>query len=89
MNEAKAACEDLRELRCAERLDNGFSTTYTVDDISGNYSATITGGDGLAFISSTHSREDAGTAWNNRVTDGVVPSVKVILSQLFTLKLYN
>ena len=70
VNEARAAVDDLRELRCQDRLDNSFSTTYSVDDISGNYVATITGGDGLAFASASHTREDAGTAWSNRVTDG-------------------
>lgn len=69
-NEARKAVSDLRELRCADRLDNSFSTTYSVSDISGNYVATITGGDGVAFISNSHTREDGGTAWNNRVTDG-------------------
>ncbi len=70
VNEAKAACNDLRELRCAERLDNSFSSTYVAEDISGNYMVTITGGDGAALISASHSREDSGTAWSNRVTDG-------------------
>lgn len=69
-DEARKACSDLRELRCADRLDNSFSTSYTVQDISGNYVATITGGDGLAMISASHTREDGGTAWSNRVTDG-------------------
>lgn len=64
------AVSDKREQLCADRLDNSFSTTYTVQDISGNYTATITGGDGLAFITPSHTREDGGTAWNNRVTDG-------------------
>lgn len=68
--EARKACSDLRELRCAERLDNAFATSYTANDISGNYPVTITGGDGAALISASHSREDGGTAWNNRVTDG-------------------
>jgi len=68
--EARKACSDLRELRCADRLDNAFATSYLASDISGNYSISTTGGDGLAFISSTHTREDGGTAWNNRVTDG-------------------
>ena len=70
VDEARSACSDLRELRCADRLDNSFSTTYAVNDISGNYVSTITGGDALAFISASHTREDGGTAWNNRVTDG-------------------
>ncbi|MEK7178336.1 MAG: hypothetical protein AAB721_01620 [Patescibacteria group bacterium] len=69
-NEARRACTDLRELRCADRLDNSFSTSYTAADISGNYSVTITGGDGLAYITATHTREDGGTSWSNRVTDG-------------------
>lgn len=68
--EARNACADLRELRCAERLVNSFSTSYTAEDISGNYSITTTGGDGLAMISASHTREDGGTNWNNRVTDG-------------------
>jgi hypothetical protein len=70
VQELRASCEDLRELRCADRLDNSFSTSYGVNDVSGNYTATITGGDGLAFISAVHTREDGGTAWINRVTDG-------------------
>jgi hypothetical protein len=69
-DESRKACADLRELRCADRLDNSFSTSYTAQDISGNYSVTITGGDGLAFASAVHTREDGGTAWSNRVTDG-------------------
>ena len=69
-DEARKACSDLRELRCAERLDNSFSTSYSANDISGNYVVTITGGDALAFITPTHTREDGGTSWSNRVTDG-------------------
>lgn len=68
--EARAACADLRERRCADRLDQSFSTSYLAEDISGNYTITTTGGDGLSFISASHTREDAGTAWSNRVTDG-------------------
>ncbi len=68
--EARKACSDKRELLCADRLDNSFATSYSVSDISGNYTATITGGDGVAFISASHTREDGGTAWGNRVTDG-------------------
>ena len=71
VGEARNACADLRELRCAERLDNSYSSTYNVSDVSGNYLATVTGGDGQPFIGASHTREDGGTAWNNRVTDGV------------------
>ena len=69
-SEARKAVSDKRELLCADRLDNSFSSTYTVQDISGNYLATITGGDGGAFVTASHTREDGGTAWGNRVTDG-------------------
>lgn len=69
-DEARRACSDMRELRCAERLDNSFSSSYTAQDDSGNYVVTTTGGDGSAFITNSHTREDGGTAWGNRVTDG-------------------
>lgn len=68
--EARKACSDLRELRCADRLDNAWATSYSAQDISGNYSVSTAGGDGSAFITTSHSREDGGTAWNNQVTDG-------------------
>lgn len=69
-DEARKACADLRELRCADRLDNAFSTSYSAADISGNYSVITSGGDGVAMISNAHTREDGGANWNNRVTDG-------------------
>jgi len=69
-SEARNACADLRERRCAERLDNAFSTSYTAEDISGNYAVSVAGGDALAFISASHTNESGGTAWGNRVTDG-------------------
>lgn len=68
--EARRAVADMRELRCAERIDNMFSSSYTAEDITGNYVVTTTGGDGQAFITNAHTREDGGTNWNNRVTDG-------------------
>lgn len=68
--EARKAVEDKREQLCADRLDNSFSTSYTVTDISGNWTATTSGGDSAAFISNSHTREDGGTAWDNRITDG-------------------
>ncbi len=68
--EARKACSDLRELRCADLLDNSFSTSYQANDISGNYPVTVSGGDGVAFISASHTREDGGSNWNNRITDG-------------------
>lgn len=65
-----AACNRKREVLCADRLDNSFDATYTVSDENGNYTATIAGGDAVAMISNAHTREDGGTNWNNRVTDG-------------------
>lgn len=70
VREANQAVEDVREQLCADRLDQSFATSYTAVDPSGNYVVTTTGGDGLALISNSHTREDGGTAWNNRVTDG-------------------
>lgn len=65
-----AACERKREQLCADRLDNGFSTSYTVTDENGNYTMSITGGDGVALFSAAHTREDGGANNNNIVTDG-------------------
>lgn len=71
-SEARKACSDLRELRCADRLDNAYSTSYSANDNSGNYTVTLTGGDGKALIDSAHTREDGGSSWGNRVTDGTI-----------------
>lgn len=71
-SEARAACADLRELRCADRLDQSYNTSYTASDSAGSYAVSTVGGDGLAFASASHTREDGGTAWNNRVTDGTL-----------------
>lgn len=68
--EARKACSDKRELLVFDRLDNGVNTAYTVYDISGNYAASIAGGDAVAMFSASHTREDGGTAWNNKVYDG-------------------
>ena len=65
-----AACKRQREILCADRLDNSYSTAYTASDDGGNYSVTISGGDTVALISNAHTREDGGTNWNNRITDG-------------------
>ena len=69
-SEARKAVSDKREVLCADRLDNSYDLVYSVQDISGNYSVSIAGGDAVAFISASHTREDGGTAWGNRVTDG-------------------
>lgn len=73
--EARKACADLRELRCAERLVNSFLSTYVADDVAGNYVITVTGGDGSPFVDNAHTREDAGTNNNNVVNDGTTSSM--------------
>lgn len=66
----KRACMRHRELMAADRLDNAFSTSYTKNDDSGNYTIATAGGDGVELVSNAHTREDGGTNNNNRVTDG-------------------
>ena len=70
VEEARKAVEDKREQLCADHLDQAWNGSYSVNDISGNYVRTITGGDGLSFINSAHTREDGGTAWSNELSDG-------------------
>ena len=56
-----------REVDCANYLNNHTATTYR--DREGNL-VTISGGDGLALASASHTREDGGTAQNNIIGDG-------------------
>lgn len=77
VNALIGACERRREVLCADRLDNAYSTSYTVSDDSGNYSATISGGDSRAFIATNHTREDGGTDWNNQNTDGTTVNMDI------------
>lgn len=68
--EARKACSDKREVLCADRLDNGYSTAYVVSDISGAYDVSIAGGNSVALFSASQTREDGGTNNNNIVYDG-------------------
>ncbi len=70
VQELVKACSDLRELRCAERLDNGWATSYTAYDDSGNYTVATTGGDSAALFTASHTREDGGSNINNIIYDG-------------------
>lgn len=70
VNELRNACIRKRERLCAERLDNGWSTSYSHVDGRGNKTVSLTGGDSVAFFSASHTREDGGTNWNNIVYDG-------------------
>ena len=70
-------CVRKRERLCAERLDNGWDTSYTHTDANGNYSVSNIGGDSAAAFSSAHTREDAGTNWNNILYDGTTYNMDV------------
>ena len=62
-----------KEKLAAERLTNGFGTTYSHQGIGGNTTITITGGDGLEPWITTHTREDGGSSMNNVVNKMVSP----------------
>lgn len=70
VDELKRTCIRKRERLVTDRITQNANTTYTVNDDNGNYSATISGGNGVAFGSSSQTREDGGTANNNLVYDG-------------------
>lgn len=54
----------------AERLTNGFATSYSHVGIGKNTTITLTGGDALEPWNTAHTREDGGTSMNNVVYDG-------------------
>lgn len=64
-----------KEKLAAERLTNGFTTTYVHNGIGRNTTITITGGDGIEPWHILHSREDGGTGMNNIVYDGTTYSL--------------
>ena len=64
-----------REVLCADRLDNSYSTSYTRTDDGGSYTVTTSGGNSVAFVSNAQTREDGGTNMNNVVTDGTTNSL--------------
>lgn len=70
VQELRNACLRHKERLCGDNLDNQSASSYTVQDENGNYTRTITGGDGVAAGSEAHTREDGGTNWNNEVYDG-------------------
>lgn len=63
----KTMAMERRERDAEQRLNNGFSTSYTSEE---GDTITLTGGDGLALFSASHTREDAGTNNNNIIGDG-------------------
>lgn len=63
----KTGAMERRERDFEDRLTNGYSTSYTSEE---GDTITITGGDGLALFSASHTREDAGTNNSNIIGDG-------------------
>lgn len=64
-----------KEKLAAERLTNGFSTSYTHQGVGRNTTVTITGGDALEPWSIAHTSESGGSNLNNVVYDGTTYSL--------------
>lgn len=54
---------------------NGTSTSFTETSGKFAYGVTNTGGDGAAFQTASHTREDGGTNWSNTVSDGTTSNM--------------
>lgn len=68
--ELKASVARRKERLSAERLDNGWSTSYTTNGQAGSRVLTIAGGDGLAAFTNAHTSESGGANMNNEIYDG-------------------
>ncbi|MDD5540047.1 MAG: hypothetical protein PHG61_05075, partial [Candidatus Marinimicrobia bacterium] len=66
-----------RERLLAHKYDAAWLTAYTESDDYGTYSVTTTGGDSTAMASTSHTREDGGTAWSNIVSDGTTSNMNL------------
>lgn len=65
-----------KERLAAERLTNGFSTSYShTQPLGATKSISLTGGDSLEPWNTSHTREDGGTGINNVVYDGTTYSL--------------
>jgi hypothetical protein len=74
--EINAALNRKKERLAAERLTNGFDTTYShVGKNGANKTITLTGGDGVEPWSIAHTREDGGANMSNVVYDGTTYSL--------------
>lgn len=73
--ELKRADARKREKLTAERLDNAYSTSYTHSGQSKQRTITITGGDGLAAATASHTREDGGSNQTNIIGDGTTTNL--------------
>lgn len=77
VQDLKNACIRKKERLLTEYLENSMAatTSYTVSDDAGNYTKSVVGGDGVALVNASHTREDGGTAWSNVVTDGTTSNM--------------
>jgi hypothetical protein len=73
--EINRALNRKKEKLAAERLTNGFSSTYSHLGARAAKTITITGGDSVEPWSTAHTREDGGTNMNNVVYDGTTYSL--------------
>lgn len=78
VRELKSNAIRFREQVLANPLVNATSTTYTETTGKFNFSVTNTGGDGVAFQSASHTREDGGTNWSNVQSDGTTNNMDFI-----------
>lgn len=71
------ACRVKREKLTTGYLEASIAngSTMTIQDPSGNYSKSVTGGDSQEMIDSSHTREDGGTAWSNVIGDGTTSNM--------------
>jgi hypothetical protein len=73
--EINRALNRKKEKLAAERLTNGFNTSYVHQGAARSKTISLTGGDGLEPWSTAHTREDGGTNMNNVVYDGTTYSL--------------
>ena len=86
VNGLKKAMMVHREELLAHKYNAAFLTSYSQSDPQGNYTVTTTGGDALAMASASHTREDAGTAWSNIVSDGTTANLNLDYPALKALR---
>lgn len=75
VRERRSDAVRFKETVLANVLNNATSTSYVETKGKQAYSVTNTGGDGVAFSSAAHTREDGGSDWSNVVTDGVTSNM--------------
>lgn len=73
----KKAIHRHRERLLAHKYDAAYLSSYTESDRRGNYTVTVTGGDGSPMATASHTREDGGTAWTNVNSDGTTTNMNL------------